>query len=416
MSDWNWFTGEKKDKPKETKPIEPDSTEHYKKLARDPIPALKKDPDLLFKRVGFTEDECMCGGCCECYGPDLTVDLYFIDLMIQYKSFKESDLVNLPKLDWRKLSTHLPLSISTLTKYTDKVDWEFISTSYLYEKNDEFIRKFHKHVNMKTIYNLKLTDDEALKLAFGDRILPFHTLRSIQKYILLPKVKETDNAEYIGRSIDNTTSFIRWFGAKETEETFLNTSLIDPKAFAERCCEDNYVPKTKSFIDILKKGVNWSTFLLCCKPDIEFIEAHIVPGASKDTWHFISAHPHLTTDFIEKYAKHLDMRKVAQHYQFDTQTLKKILGDWKTEYGSLSVYTKLTPEFINEHADKLDWYNLCEHQTLPEWLLNKYKDRLNWGQISLYQSLSPQFIKENRNMLNEIKLQQNKKIPTSTFL
>ena len=52
------ITGEKKDKPKETKPIEPDFTEHYKKLARDPIPALKKDPDLLFKRVGFTEDEC----------------------------------------------------------------------------------------------------------------------------------------------------------------------------------------------------------------------------------------------------------------------------------------------------------------------------------------------------------------------
>lgn len=405
MSDWNWFTGEK---PKKTKPIEP--IINYKELARDPIPALKKDPDLLFKVVDHYTEECMCGGSFDCCGPGDDIDVLFIDLMIQYKSFKETELIDLPKLNWKKLTTHLPLSISTLTKYADKVDWEFISTSYLYEKNDEFIRKVHKHVNMKTICNLKLTEDEALKLSFEDKILPFHTLRSIQKNILLPKVKEKDNAEYIGRSIDNTTSFMRWFGAKETEDTLLNTSLIDPKEFAERCYSDTYVPKTKMFIDILKKGVDWSTFLLCCKPDIEFIETHIVPGASKDTWHFISVYPQLTTDFIEKYAKHLDMRKVAQHHQFDTQTLKKICGDWKVDYGGLSVYTKLTPEFINEYADKLDWYNLCEHQVLPEWLLNKYKDRLNWGQISLYQALTPQFIKENRNMLNEVKLRQNKGI------
>jgi hypothetical protein len=409
MQEWKWFTGEKREKEKTKNPTETD----YKSLARNPIPALTKDPGLLFKVVGFEKEECMCGGSFDCCGAGEDVDVLFIDLMIQYQSFKESDLVNLQKLDWFRLSTHLPLSIPTLEKYQHKVNWKEISKSYLYEKNAPFIRKFHKQLDMNNLYpySTDLTVDEACKLIFEEMIVPLHIGRVIPKNIILSKVKE--HAEYIGQSIDNTTYFIRCCGAKETEDTFLNVSgalKIDPKEFAERCYSDNYIPKTKRFIDILKKGVDWSTFLLCCKPDIEFIEAHIVPGASKDTWYIISECPQLTTAFIEKYAKHLDMRKVAKHHQFDTPTLKKILGDWKVDYGGLSVYTKLTPEFIDEYADKLDWYNLCEHQQLPEWLLNKHKDRLNWGQISLYQALSPQFIQENKNMLNEVKLRQNKGI------
>jgi hypothetical protein len=407
MTEWKWFVGEKKGKEVNKKPIDND----YYKLAKDPIPVLTKDPELLFKVVDFTTEKCMCGGSCGSCCQDFSVDVQFIDLIIQYKSIKESDLVKLPKLNWFKITSHLPLSIPTLEKYIDRVDWKYISSSYLYEKNDEFIRKFHKHLNMKSVYNTKLTEDEACKLIFEDKILPLHTIRNIPMNLMLSKVKA--NAEYIGSSIENTTSFTRMFGAKETEETYINNSgalKIDSKDFADKCCSDKYVPKTKRFIDILKKGVNWSEFLLCCKPNIEFIEAHIVPGASKNTWHDISACPQLTTAFIEKYISHLEMRKVSQHYQFDTVTLKKILGNWNTEHGSLSIYTRLTPEFIDEYADKLDWYNLCEHQVLPEWLLNKHKDKINWGQVSLYQTLTQNFIEENRNMLNEVKLRQNKEI------
>ena len=403
MLEWKWFTGEEETTKK---PTETD----YKSLARNPIPALTKDPDLLFKVVHHEKEECMCGGSFDCCGAFAYVDVLFIDLMIQCQSFKESDLVKLSKLDWFKLSTHLPLSIPTLEKYVDRVNWKEISKSFLYEKNAAFIKKFHKQLDMNNLYpySTALMVDEACKLIFEDRILPLHIGRMIPKNIILSKVKE--HAEYIGQSVYSTTFFIRYCGAKETEDTFKDVSgaLVDPKEFAERCYSDSYIPRTKRFIDILKKGVNWGSFLLCCKPDLEFIETHIIPGASKDTWCFISEFKQLNTAFIEKYASHLVMRKVARYHQFDTATLKNILGDWKVDYGGLSVYTKLTPEFIEEYADKLDWYNLCEHQVLPEWLLNKYKDRLNWGQVSLYQALSPEFIKENSNMLNHVKLGQNK--------
>jgi hypothetical protein len=412
MTEWKWFVGKTKEKEINKKPIDND----YYKLAKDPIPALTKDPELLFKVVDFTTDECMCGGSCGSCCQE-TSDVYFIDLIIQYKSIKESDLVKLPKLNWFKITSHLPLSIPTLERYVDKVDWKYISSSYLYKKNNEFIRKFHKHLDMKSVYNIDVTEDEACNLVFDDKILPLHTIKNIPMNLILCKVK--GDAEYIGSSIENTTYFIRMFGAKETEETFLKTSgalKIDSKGYVDKCCSDKYIPKNKRFIDILKKGVTyWHEFMICCKPDIEFIETHIVPGASENTWHDISEYPKLTTAFIEKYITHLNMRKVSQHYQFNTVTLKKILGNWNTEYGSLSIYTRLTPEFIDEYADKLDWFNLCEHQVLPEWLLNKHKDKLNWGQVSMYQNLSQTFIDENRNMLNMIKLSQNKAMSSKSL-
>ncbi len=396
-----WFTGK-------------EEVDHvsYHVLARNPIIAITKDPSILFKFVETITD-CMCGGTC---GGCEVVYVDFLELIIECKSMKESDLVDIQGLDWFKLSTRLPLSIPTLEKYSDNVDWKGISESYTYIKTEELIRKFHKKLDMKHLYNVNLKQDVLSTLIFEENILPLRFSTSLPRDVLLSNIKE--NVEFISRFVDNTTFFISIFGAETTEQTFINTSgalRVDPKVFAKNCYKTKYIPKTKRFLDILKKGVNWFEFLPCCKPDVAFIDEHIVPGASKETWYDISTHPHLTNCFIEKYKSHLDMKKVSQYHEFDTETLKQILGNWDTEYGSISIYKRLPPEFIDEFADKLDWYNLCEHQVLPEWLLNKHKIKLNWGQISMYQNLSQTFIEENRNMLNMIKLSKNKTIRHSSF-
>jgi hypothetical protein len=43
-------------------------------------------------------------------------------------------------------------------------------------------------------------------------------------------------------------------------------------------------------------------------------------------------------------------------------------------------YQTLEPGFIDDHDEFVDWYIVCQYQILlPEWLMRKHVDKLNWG-------------------------------------
>lgn len=385
---WDWFKGTEKPRMIDF---------NYHELARDKaraLAALDKNPDLLFKVV-VKEDK-------------YTYNKTFMDLLIENKTVKESDLVVNDRLDWFKLSTHVPLSNETLKKYKDKVDWEGISSSSWYVKDEEFIRRFHDRILWRVCTCKELRNEKVFQLFFKDRIVPL--LASFIVYyrkFILEYVLDPVNDISALNTYENTLTFIQTYGTQKTEEVFERIEgalAIDPELFAKEC---NHVPRTARFIDILKKNVNWSTFILTCKPDLEFIEKHIVPSATETDWQIISDRP-LPRAFIDKYRKKLNMKSVIQHTQLDIKTIKKVLGNWTGVNEYISTYPRLSPEFIDKNANGLDWYFVCEYQILPEWLMEKHLDKLNWGQVSQYQKMSDAFLAAHWERINHLKLATNK--------
>ena len=413
--DWSWFTGIVKED--ERKQIDID----YEALAKDrkkAIQAITKEPELLFKVVRVDKElvawGCDAGDKEEDYE---YVDVKFIDLLIENKTIRESDIVDISGIDWYKVSEILPLSMKTLERYNEKVNWDAISISSFYEKDERFIRKFHKRINWSLCSRLKINTEEGIGLVFNEGIVPLgNCMLTVPRSEIDAYLSNlTEKSKHITSSEKNMTTFMNIFGAEKTETLFgklLDSNvMVNPSVFAEVCCSWRYVPKTEMFIEVLRKRYcdgDWLDFILSCKPNIQFIEEHILPCASACTWKVISE-MELPSEFIEKYKQKLNIRSMIQKNKFDTEVLKKVLGKtWNAE--NVSRYVRLTPEFIDEFADKLDWYYVCEHQELPGWLMEKHRDKLNWGQVSLYQKMSDDFIASNWNMLNEVKLAMNKKL------
>lgn len=189
----------------------------------------------------------------------------------------------------------ISFSNQKLEHNSDIVNWKSISQSHLYKKDENFIRLFHDKLDWENIYNVSLNPEVAAKLTFHDRIMPFTTFSSL--YGACESLHENiiKNLAFVASTKENMTAYMNIFGPKQTEETFQSLiSNIDPHHFAELCCSNQYIPSTKPFIDILKrayKGGDWVEFMISCKPSFAFIEEHIVPGASKDSWlHFIEKH------------------------------------------------------------------------------------------------------------------------------
>ena len=407
LNKFNWFHGI-------TEKVKEEPVTNYNAIAQSStryIQALQSDPKLLFAIVGDDENE----------------DVYFIDLLIDYKTIRENDIIDMTDLDWFKLSSRLPLSISALQKYIDKVDWDYISKSYIYEKDETFLKHFGKRLNWENTANVNITATNAIYLV-QNKIMPFEY--SLQH--ILSREEAIANIDLISSCKENIAAFLTHYGAKVTELIGLN---VDPVQFLEQCCTDGYIPVSAKYIECLQTGVKCRPedsecskdskvrtifrdllvrFINRCKPNIEFIEKYILEYAIDSTWRTLSTQD-LPDEFINKYKTKLNFKILVKYHLFDTATIKEVLGEIRADAdadadGKLSRFTRLSPEFIDEYANVLDLYNLCEYQVLPEWLMNKHKRKLNWGQVSWHQLLSLDFIKENKQMLNHMKLESNTKM------
>jgi hypothetical protein len=418
---FHWFYGKNFElKPK----LKPKSQINYKELVCDKkklLLEIKNNPDILFEIVD-SYSVCMCGGKC---GNCLYEDKYFIQLIIEYKSIIEQDIIDIKDIDLFKLTKYLPFSISTLQKYHDKVDWNEISKSYLYNKSTEFIKLFWNKLDWNNVCNLyTISNKDIIDLTFVEHKIPIDFALS----------KKMIPIDYLKFYIDKISLpkyipiLIKKYGAEFIEkyiDIYLINNDINSHLFMESCCEKKYIPKTEKYIDLLKS--NWIKFIANCNPGEEFIDKYIAPSASKNVWDFLSGDSEnyncnkftnsifyipknitFSMDFITKYKSKLNFKILMKYQQFDIDTIKEHYKSLNPEV--ISEYQKLTPEFIDEYANDLDWYSLCEFQELPDWLLRKHIDKINWGQISLYQKLRVDFIKEFRSNLNEIKMEKNIKI------
>jgi hypothetical protein len=419
---WDWFNNPNKDLQEKHKI----GYRNYHNIARDKNEIKKEilaDPKVLFKVVDSVSD-CMCGGLCN--GCEYN-DVLFIDLIVREKSLTEKDILDLleiekVKLDMFKLSEYVSFSINTLKKYENEVNWKSISEDYKYKKNINFINFFHNKINWEKINcfdNLSPSDIE--KCVFIDKIVPIKN--AIDESILkLDHIKKYVDilAPYCNDLICKNN---RIYGVKILEE--LNKSSILPylinyvEIYTLKCIEQEFL--TRKYVEIIKlsnriKTGDWSEFIKKCKPDEEFLLEHIIDknlnNLSKDTWDSISIICKLSNKFIEDNINYLNLNILVEKNKCNISVIETYIKGLNAV--TISKFQKLTPEFIDmcikKYPEKLDWYYLCEFQDLPEDLMRKNIDKLNWGQVSWYQMMSKEFLEEYSEMLNEIKLKFNKKI------
>jgi len=90
--------------------------------------------------------------------------------------------------------------------------------------------------------------------------------------------------------------------------------------------------------------------------------------------------------------KYVDL--VYQKNKRDNQFYKVNWDDISCRYQTLSEF------FIREFQDKVDWYYISCHQTLSEPFIREFQNKAYWYYISRYQTLSESFKKEFAYRLN----------------
>lgn len=407
MNEWNWFKGIPIEKPPLRQTINYDHIARNKALS---IKYLTEDPELLFRVVG-EEPVCMCGGTCgSCEYDDVT----FMDLLIYNKTLTEKDFVLIGekvKLNWSKICKVVPLSNKTLLQFEDDIDWKAVSSSFLIEKNAEFIRLFHKRIvwkDIKVSTIFEMSEEDVEDLVFVLDIIPVDIALS---HSLITK---RQLSRHWRRLLPFTDVLIKKYSAETIEEIKDEEGLLKEKirlhagCFVNNCIKHQYLPQ--KYLDIFRElrtaGVKWEQFLQYCKPDEAYISTHLIGVLDASGWNYLSkGNIKLSNDFVVRHVTKMNIENLIKWNSFDLTFLQ--CNNVRPEI--ICRYHKLSPEYIDLNAESLDWYSLCEYQELPEWLIKKHINKINWGQVSLYQALSKDFIKEYRDRLNIIKLQNNKK-------
>lgn len=433
--------------------------QNYREIASNKeklIKQLQENPNFLFQKIQTYESryvnyvdhvndvdnyfgnhcDCMC-----CNEESLTV----LDIVKQNKTLNEKDFLEIAGIDWYTLSGKMQLSNDILMKLQSSnvnLDWKEISESFIYLKDYDFFSKFHMYIHWEKCRdmgssNFYITNKEAYDLTFTKQIIPFtHAVR-------LKMLDEDDiiaNQHLLFDSLyENLFNMLRYFsyGAKVVdrlednddktiEKTLESTSDIHKKFF-DSCLDKRFLPRR--YARVLINGImkyntcTWRDFFEKCQPDENYIEEHVISregilvllGMYSKVIDLISGRDGiykvcLSNTFIEKYKESLNWKYLFRNHKFDEDTIRhRICSETVSE---VCRYATLTPSFIEELSKRcdefeLDWYELCEHQNLPEWLMRKYVDKLNWGQVSSYQSISKKFYDDYKHMLNEEKLKKN---------
>lgn len=365
-------------------------------------------------------------------------DRTLLEVALERKMLTESDLCELGSqvnLDWFKISEIIPLSQKTLTAYSADVNWRVISYRFMHERNFEFILTFAKFIKWDSVQKVNLYDNQIEFLVFVENSIPLDF--AVRKKMLTSSHIQV----HMDRIIDEVfPEFCRSYKAEFIDsiphsEKYELALCTHADAYVHRCITDSYVPRTYLKPIINRFGSigsrDWCAFLIACQPDEAFVREHIVQAASgyvsNETWKVLSgkcinvlSEPwrmirsnkykvQLSSEFIEEFSEHLAWQYLMRDRKFDIETVRAHIRDEGCPE-VISRYQCLTPDFIDEFAHILDWYYLCENHDLPEWLMEKHVNKLNWGQVSWYQKMSKEFIEKFKARLNESKLRLNSKL------
>lgn len=303
--DWKWFNETIPESKSNSKEKEKQINWYAVASDKEKIKQLVlEDPKVLYKVVG-SYSNCMCGGTC---GRCEYEETFLFDWIVDAKSLTEKDLCELGdrvQLDWFDISSRVPLSNSSLVKYCDKVDWESISSSYLYEKNDSFVSHNHKNIVWNKVNEFNISSTDIIEdFVFISKYIP---LEVALKHELLP-IPLID--KHLASIIPHTKTLVKAYNLKDIEaitdiNDILKQSLKDhADSFVEKCNFNYYVPKKYPELLSLSPKTNWKRLIEYCHTEIneEFLELYAVDSMNHNSWLALSMSKiPLSDNFVNKY-------------------------------------------------------------------------------------------------------------------
>jgi hypothetical protein len=353
--------------------------------------ALLKNPNLLFETV--------------------EQDVLFVDLVIKEKSLREADLVSVGKhvkLDWGKIANKLRISNDLLEKHKNQIDWTNISTNEIYVKDVDFIERFADKLVWTDSLQVKLesNDLDRLLLSSSNSISISNAISCcpfilIQWLVADPKNRLSLLSEEDWKMlISKDDHIIAADRAITDHEGIIEKNLEKmPEVFMDACLRNRYLPKHGNILSMCKM-IEGKGFFEICKPDETYLLEHkIISESTPDTlWkEIIDSGVVLSKETIVKYAEIIDWDALTTREENpidlnapDEQQLVKYIPDSVV----LSRSKGLPAKYIDKNAYRVNWTEVCEHQVLPEWLMRKHVDKLDWEKVKAFQTLSHDFIKD----------------------
>ena len=274
------------------------------------------------------------------------------------------------------------LSEDFIIKYMNFLDIKLISH---YQKlSEDFIRKYSDLVDWRNIsYFQKLSENFIEE--FKDRV----DWREISS-------RQTLSEDFIRKFQDKIQQSRSW--SEITQYQNLSEEFMDEfqnKLDWEKLSDyhENRKYGQKLSIEFLlrhKDKIDWETYSHQYGANI----AEEYLRALKDYIHWGKVSYHNVSDeFLFEYENYINWKKAASTRKKIPEILLRRHADDLNWY-HISAFQNLSEDFMRDFADRFNWIFISELQNLSEDFIREFKDRVDWYYISEYQTLSEDFIRE----------------------
>lgn len=328
------------------------------------------------------------------------------------------------KINWRFFSKNDALTIEIIEKFSDKIYWKELSVmnknltidfiDKYFDKINHTILSYHENITLNFIkkYEISLLDTDYIYL-------------SKNKHLSINIVK------YLGNKLHwcNISKYNKNLTYEIIIEYYdcINFELLS----CNECIPSDLIDKM-----LKEKKFNYATTYSYSKhlqlPFIAFRANFTLELIEKYkslfdeyTWIHLSSNPNLSYEFIEKNSDKLCwLSLVVSNPLITVELIEKYAIPKGIDWHYISQCKNLNEEFIEKYGQssvgqngegcpcKLDWNALSKNICNDEYLIEKYKDFVNWDIISTRTDLiNLEFIKKYDNFINYIHLSANRKLP-----
>lgn len=134
----------------------------------------------------------------------------------------------------------------------------------------------------------------------------------------------------------------------------------------------------------------------------KFIEDHV----SDIDWNLISSYQNVSLEFLKRHKNQVNWDLIHEARELDWDYTIKLFDsfehkcDFWFEEGRFD--QTVTAHFVERYLFRFhwNWDNISSHVRLPEWFLEKYKNKVNWDLIFKYQDFTEEWIDKHIDKFN----------------
>ena len=274
------------------------------------------------------------------------------------------------------------LSEDFIIKYINFLDIERISH---YQKlSEDFIRKYSDLVDWRNIsYFQKLSENFIEE--FKDRV----DWKEISS-------RQTLSEDFIRKFQDKIEQSRSW--SEITQYQNLSEEFMDEfqnKLDWEKLSDyhENRKYGHKLSIEFLlrhKDKIDWETYSR--KYGAKITEEYLRALKDYIHWDKVSYH-NVSDEFLFEFENYINWKRAAStRKNIPEILLRRHAND--LNWSHISAFQTLSEDFMRDFADRLNWVFISEDQKLSEDFIREFQDKVIWANVSEYQTLSEDFIRE----------------------